>query len=388
MSVRKRKWTTQKGEAKECWIVDYVDQRGERHIQTFARKKEADEYQASVRVEVVTGVHTPQSKSPTVAEAAEDWIKFVELEKRERSTREHYRNHIDNHINPRLGSEKLAKLTTPRVQAFRDDLLASLSRAQAKKVLTSLKMLLRDAKRRGNVAQNVALDVSISTDKRGKTKLKVGVDIPTPDEIKRIVHAAKGRARALLVTAIFTGLRSSELRGLRWCDVDLKGAELHVRQRADRYNEIGKPKSESGERVIPLGPLVVNTLKEWKLTCPKGMLDLVLPNTLGKLWDHADIVSRYMWPTLIAAGVSVPATDGNGKPVMQAKYTGLHALRHFYASWLINRKRDGGLELPIKTVQQRLGHASIVMTSDVYGHLFPRGDDADEMAEAENRLLA
>jgi integrase len=95
-----------------------------------------------------------------------------------------------------------------------------------------------------------------------------------------------------------------------------------------------------------------------------------------------------MWPTLIAAGVSVPATDGNGKPVMQAKYTGLHALRHFYASWLINRKRDGGLELPIKTVQQRLGHASIVMTSDVYGHLFPRGDDADEMAEAENRLLA
>jgi integrase len=282
------------------------------------------------------------------------------------------------------------------VQAFRDDLLGSLSRAQAKKILTSLKMLLRDATRRGNVAQNVALGVSISRDKRSKRKLIVGVDIPTPDEIKRVVHAAKGRARALLVTAIFTGLRSSELRGLRWSDVDLEGGELHVRQRADRYNEIGKPKSEAGERVIPLGPLVVNTLREWKLTCPKGRLDLVLPNTLGNLWDHADIVTRYVWPVMIAAGVSVPATDESGRPlrdqdgqpIMQAKYTGLHALRHFYASWLINRKRDGGLELPIKTVQQRLGHASIVMTMDTYGHLFPRGDDGSELADAERLLLA
>jgi integrase len=246
MSVRRRKWTTRKGEAKESWIVDYVDQNGDRHIQTFERKKEAEDRQAAVKVEVKTGIHTAHSKSPTVAEAAENWIKYVELEKRERSTIDHYRNHIDNHINPRIGTEKLAKLTTPRVQAFRDDLLASLSRAQAKKVLTSLKMLLKDAQRRGNVAQNVALSVSIKRDSRGKRKLQIGVDIPTPEEIKRIVQAAKSRSRSLIVTAIFTGLRSSELRGLRWPDVDLKSGELHVRQRADRYNEMGKPKSEAG----------------------------------------------------------------------------------------------------------------------------------------------
>jgi len=372
MSVRKRKWTTRKGEAKECWVVDYVDQNGDRHIQTFERKKDADDRQAAVKVEVANGIHTAHSKSPTVAEAAEDWIKYVELEKRERSTVDHYRNHIDNHISPRLGSEKLAKLTTPRIQAFRDDLLASLSRAQAKKVLTSLKSLLKDAQRRGNVSQNVALGVSITRDNRTKRKLKVGVDIPTPDEIKRVVNAAKGRARSLIVTVIFTGLRSSELRGLRWSDVDLKGGILHVRQRADRYNEIGKPKSEAGERVIPLGPFVVNTLKEWKLACPKGELDLVFPNTLGKIWDHADIVSRYLWPTMIAAGVIVPAKDADGKPltdkdggpVMEAKYTGLHALRHFYASWPINRVRDGGLELPPKSVQARMGHSSIVVTME------------------------
>jgi integrase len=79
--------------------------------------------------------------------------------------------------------------------------------------------------------------------------------------------------------------------------------------------------------------------------------------------------------------------DEDGKPVVRAKYTGLHALRHFYASWCINRKIDGGLELPAKVVQERLGHSSITVTLDTYGHLFPRGDDADELAAAETALL-
>ena len=67
----------------------------------------------------------------------------------------------------------------------------------------------------------------------------------------------------------------------------------------------------------------------------------------------------------------------------KAKYTGLHCLRHFYASWCINRRADGGLELPLKLVQARLGHASIQMTADRYGHLFPTGDDGAELAAAE-----
>jgi integrase len=70
------------------------------------------------------------------------------------------------------------------------------------------------------------------------------------------------------------------------------------------------------------------------------------------------------------------------------KYTGLHAFRHFFASWCINRKADGGLELPAKVVQERLGHASsVTMTFDRYGHLFPRGDDTAELAAAEKALL-
>jgi integrase len=101
-------------------------------------------------------------------------------------------------------------------------------------------------------------------------------------------------------------------------------------------------------------------------------------------------------PIEIKAGVTVPAVDKDGaptvdrkgKPVVTAKYTGLHAFRHFFASWCINRKADGGLELPPKVVQERLGHSSIGMTMDVYGHLFPRGDDGTELAAAAAHLFA
>jgi integrase len=257
---------------------------------------------------------------------------------------------------------------------------ASSSRVLARKVLVSLKSLLGDAMRRGNVAQNVAMAVKVKAASRDKIKLKAGVDIPTPAEIKAIVHAASGRARPILLTAIFTGMRSSELRGLRWTDVDLKKAEIHVHQRADRFGKIGATKSEAGNRTIPINPIVVNTLREWHIACPKGELGLVFPNTVGKIWDHAAVVTNFLAPTMVKAGV----VNAKG----EAKYTGMHSLRHFYASWCINRKADGGLELPIKSVQTRLGHSSIMMTSDVYGHLFPRIDDGRELAEAEKLLLA
>ena len=61
---------------------------------------------------------------------------------------------------------------------------------------------------------------------------------------------------------------------------------------------------------------------------------------------------------------------------------------HFYASWSINRQVDGGLELPLKLVQARLGHSTITMTADVYGHLFPRGDDGGSPAAAAQALLS
>jgi integrase len=221
--------------------------------------------------------------------------------------------------------------------------------------------------------------------------------------VKALVAILTGRLKALLLTATFCGLRASELRGLRWTDIDLDRNTIRVHQRADRFNDIGKPKSVSGERTIPAPPMVINALKEWKLACPKRstgkkdadgnpimVLELVFPNGTGKVEQLNNILRRGLNPSWIAAGVAVETgeVDKEGKPILAPKYTGLHALRHFYASWCINRRKDGGLELPPKVVQERLGHSTIAMTMDTYGHLFPRSDDGEELAEAERAFLA
>jgi integrase len=382
MSVRKRTWTTRSGEEKSAWIVQYLDQEGIDRIKTFDRKKDADKYQDTVRTNVRAGIHT--TNKATVAEAGEQWVADAEADL-EAATAKSYREHLDKHIVPYIGSVKLSQLTVPSVREFMDRLRNDKrSPAMVKKVVGALGSILADAQERGLVAQNVVRGLSPRKKRhraksRQKAQIKVGVDIPEPAEIRAIVEHLKDKWRPLLLTAIFTGLRASELRGLKWADVNLKKAELHVSQRADRFNTIGPPKSKSGERTVPLPPMVVNTLREWKLACPKGEMDLVFPTGNGGVDNLSNILTRGFIPAQIAAGV----VDKHGK----AKYTGLHSLRHFYASWCINRKADGGLELPLKIVQHRLGHKSIHMTADVYGHLFPSGDDGAELAAAEKALL-
>jgi integrase len=143
MSVRKRVWTTRKGEAKEAWIADYTDGAGKRHIETFARKKDADAYAAKVAVEVNAGTHVAPDSDLTIAGVAEKWIKGVEADGRERATIRQYRQHIKHHIVPRIGGVRLAKLTRGHVEHFRDSLLGGdnkLSPAMARKVFVSFKV--------------------------------------------------------------------------------------------------------------------------------------------------------------------------------------------------------------------------------------------------------
>jgi len=387
MSIRRRSWTSPAGEQKEAWVVDYRDQHGHRHIKTFNRKKDADAYHAQTAVDVRAGTHTAPSRSITVAEAGKLWLTTSTNAGLERTTVEGYEQHLTFHIVPLIGGVKLAQLTVAGVRGFEDQLAEDRSPVMVRKVMRSLGAILADAQERGLVAQNVVHNLrrgrrgknEARTERRQRGKLKVGVHIPTLDEISRITAHLNDRRRALLMTAIFTGLRASELRGLRWADIDLKRGVLHVRQPVDRYQEIGPVKSEAGERTVPLPPMLINTLRKWKLACPRSDLDLAFPNLVSRPQALTDIVRRSFQPAQVAASV----VNAKGK----AKYGGLHTLRHFYASWCINRTEDGGLELPLKLVSTRLGHASIQMTADRYGHLFPSGDDGAELAAAEKAIL-
>ena len=101
-------------------------------------------------------------------------------------------------------------------------------------------------------------------------------------------------------------MRASELRGLPRSNVDLDGAVIHVRQRADLWGKIGKPKSKAGNRDIPLVPMAVNALRHGASECPTGDLGLVFPNDAGNVENHQNISH------LVLAAPTARQWDGHG----------------------------------------------------------------------------
>jgi len=152
--------------------------------------------------------------------------------------------------------------------------------------------------------------------------------------------------------------------------VNFPEKQIEVRQCADRFNKTGPLKSASGRREIPMGPYLENTLKAWQLECPKGKDDLVFPNRKGKLETLPTIHNRVLKPLQKAAGIE-SATRG-------PKY-GMHSLRHAAASLWIEQH-------PPKRVQCLIGHSTIQMTFDVYGHLW-KAETETEAAALEKRLV-
>src|SRR5215471_9230527 len=153
-SVRKRSWTTSKGEEKMAWIVDY-QVRGKQHIKTFRTEKAADAWRATMEHEVSQGIHTPASASITVAEAGKLWIEQAETDGLEASTVMYYQQHLKYHIVPLLGDVKLSALSAASVQDFRNRLIREgRSAVMVRKVTSSLGAILAHAMTTGRVNLN------------------------------------------------------------------------------------------------------------------------------------------------------------------------------------------------------------------------------------------
>jgi integrase len=356
------------------WLADYTDSAGQRRAKQFEKRKDADGYLLRVRGDLQRGLHVAPGASVTVAEAGAMWIERAERDKLVMSTVRQYCQHLQHHIEPALGKVKLSELTAPRVNSFANEMLANHSRALTRKVLTSLGSLIDEAIRRGMAAHNPARSVRIKV-VHDESEEGDEVEMPSKDELRAILKSVTGRWRPIIVTAMFTGMRASELRGLKWEDVDLRVGVIHVRRRVDAWGSFGAPKSKAGRREIPLAPIVTSTLREWRLACPKGeanRLELVFPSPSGGVLAHACILKDGFGPLQVAAGVVA-----DGRP----KY-GLHALRHAAVSLWIEQG------LSPKRIQLLAGHSSIRLTFDVYGKWF-RCDEEDQaaMAAIEARLL-
>jgi integrase len=365
-----------------CWRASYTDGAGVRRTKQFPRKSEGEAWLVETRHDIARGLHTPSSMSPTVKEAAALWIKRCNEKRLEAMTVKGYEEHVELHIVPFIGAKKLVEITVPAVNAFADQLReAGRSSEMIRRVIRSLGGIFKEARRRGlsNTAPTSGIELELPDRDDPRPT------IPTKTELQAIIAGATGRWRPLILTAIFCGLRASELRGLRWADVSFDAKLISVAQRADAAHKIGRLKSKAGYRSIPCPPMVLNALREWKLVCPKGDLGLVFPNGLGKVESHSNIVDRGFSPIQMAIGLVAQreAAGDPGKPVViaVAKY-GMHALRHACASLWI----EAGFNP--KQIQKLMGHSSIKVTFDVYGHLFADADADQRAAEGvQTRLL-
>jgi integrase len=401
-TVTKRSWTTAAGRCKEAWRVRYVDQHGQTRTRQFDKKKEADAFRIKAEGEVALGVHTADRASVTVTEASDIHIAAAEAAKCSRGTIKTYREIASRHIIPLIGDKKLSRLDGPSVVAFRDALISTRSHAMASKALRQLSTILNEAQGRGLVAQNVARGVKVRRARDiGEKSLAKRAEIPTKDHLRAMLAAADRlsnedpRLPVMLRTVMLTGLRASELRGLQWAAVNLKGPSLSVSQSADRWNELGPPKSRAGHRTIPIGPGLTTALKAWKLRCPPSPLNLVFPNRpAGRQWPSSagragggpikqHTMAALLLKVQVAASIAIDTgkrTD-DGEPVWKLRYD-WHHLRHVAASSWLN---DG---IDLKRLQVWIGHENIQLTLDVYGHLVADAEkDAALAAGAEASLL-
>jgi integrase len=174
------------------------------------------------------------------------------------------------------------------------------------------------------------------------------IEILNLDEVEKLLAHTTRHYRTAFLTAVLTGLRAGELWALQWPDVDWISLKIFVRRSLWKRN-FQTPKSKYSVRKVDIPEHLAQEIKKWRLVSPKNEHDLVFPDPRGKPVSHGGITKRHFEPALERAGL---------------RHVSFHSLRHTNASMRITSGQN------VKFIQNQLGHSSIKVTLDVYGHLF------------------
>jgi integrase len=314
----------------------------------------------------------PRLRFDTVAEW---WIgrfarKVASGERRER-TLELHRYHLDRHLLPQLGPRLIRHITTADVADLLDR-LRELGRSEKTiaGALATLESVMRFAVRNGWIADSPV--AKLETDERPRPARRTQ-RVLGREEVARLMDACLPAYRALIATALLTGMRLSELLGLIWDDIDLVGGSIRVRAQLSRARTGDParrvaPKTPSATREIPLAPQLATVLREHRSAAThRGGGDWVFTTRNGTPLSQRNVQRSALTRAACAAGL---ADDSRG--------LGFHVLRHTFASHLIV-----DLHLDVVQVSRILGHASVSTTLDVYTHLF---DEARHAADIRARM--
>lgn len=343
------------------WRARYRDERGREHARHFTRKVDAQRWLNEVTASVVTGQYVdPKAGRISFREYAEGWR---QAQVHRPNSAAHIEGQLRRHVYPTFGDRPISSILPSEVQAW-VKLLGTPDKATARRALAPstiqvihaivssiFRAAIRDRKIMANPCEGTRLPKAA---KRRivpltSTQLEALRD-QLPEEVKAIVTFTAG-----------TGMRQGEVFGLTRDKLRLLGSnpvvvvdrQLLVRTRAG--TEFGPLKTAASYRTIPLPAVVVGALNEH--LARQDVSDDGLVFTLEGQPIHRSAFGHIWRPAALAAGLN--ASTG----------TGMHSLRHYYASLLIRYGES------VKTVQDRLGHASAAETLDTYSHLWPDSDD-------------
>lgn len=303
----------------------------------------------------------PVTDSRTSLEAyAQAWIdSTLAASERKQTTKTLYAGLARTHIiGSTLGSRPLKSILPSHVERWVGDLKAS-GRAPStvRQVYTVLRAILDTAVRDKLLAVNPAAAV-----KRPKVS-RTEAEYLTAHQVRQLLQGAVNtRYGPLFAFLVNTGLRRGEALALRWSDVDLKRRTLHVRgtmARIDGELRHTSTKTLASRRVVPLSPAVVALLESVRARQRAERL------AAGSEWVQTPYVFTTETGTPCDPRNALRALKASAKRAGLEEDVGLHTLRHSAASVMLEHG------IPLKVVSELLGHSSVAITGDVYGHVTP-----------------
>ncbi len=342
------------------WVIDFYDQFGDRHWETVGtNKKEAEERLSERILKIGKGDYTtPKDRKITFSVLAERWLTSREGKIRP-ITIQQYEDHLNKHLLSFFGPVKIGQIDSGLVEAYiaskRKE--GSIGIATINKTVTTLGTIFKYARRNKLIDSNPVSEVERPKEEAQEySPEKEEIQCLTKEQIPIFLgQADEGFYKTLFTTDIMTGMREGEILGLQWGDIDWISNQVIVRRTLTRTKDgwwFYEPKSKYSKRRIDIDPILTLELKKWKLSQPKSEpTDLVFASPSGQPVYRGTLYKQGFLPTLRRAKL----------PRIR-----FHDLRHTYASLLIDQGENP------KYIQTQMGHSSIKITMDIYGHLMEK----------------
>lgn len=298
-------------------------------------------------------------KKATFEEFSKIWLKSYVERRTKPSTTRSYRDAINKQFVPRFGKRRLTEIDIDVIQRYLSERETEVKPKTVINEIVPLKLMFKHAVRWGYLKSSPAEYVD-----RPRVE-KEEMEILNPDEIRLLLEKAKPEYGTLFLMAVLTGLRRGEIIGLQWGDIDWVHNQIHVRRSyCGTSKQLQSPKTMNARRKVDMTPTLVHELKKHKLSCPKGELDLVFPNSDGGILDPDNMIKRGFLPALSEA---------------KLRTVRFHDLRHTNVSLRIEQGQN------LVYISKQIGHASVSTTLNVYSHLLKEAHP--EQAERLDAIL-